>query len=98
VHRPEIVQHLKGAWGYKEYGWIARKGDFVYEPAGFIHTLYTAPGDEETIIFFIIDGALEFFDEKGKSLAIVDWKDALDMYHMYCKEKNIDIVDLTRFN
>jgi hypothetical protein len=49
--------------------------------------LYTAPGDEETIIFFIIDGALEFFDEKGKSLAIVDWKDILDMYHMYCKEK-----------
>lgn len=88
---------IKGAWGYKEYDWIAREGDFVYEPAGSTHTLYTPPGDEETVIFFIIEGALEFFNEKGKSLMVWDWKGALDLYHSYCKGQNLEIVDVARF-
>lgn len=87
----------QGAWGYKEYDWVARKGDFVFEPSGSTHTLYTPPGDEETIIFFVIDGALEFLDDKGKTMVMFDWKLALDLYHNYCRANNLEIVDLTKF-
>lgn len=87
----------QGAWGYKEYNWVAKKGDFVFEPAGSTHTLYTEPGDEETIIFFVIDGAMEFLDENGNTLAMFDWKMAFDLYQNYCKENNLEIIDLTKF-
>lgn len=88
---------LKGAWGYREHDWVAREGDFVFEPAGSTHTLYTAPGDEETEIFFIIDGVLEFLDESGQSMAMFDWRMALELYHQYCEANDIEIVDLTKF-
>jgi 2,4'-dihydroxyacetophenone dioxygenase len=88
---------VQGAWGYKEYDWIARAGDVVFEAAGSTHTLMVHPGKEDTIIFFIIDGALEFLDEKGNSLLVWDWKGALAMYHNYCKQNNLEIVDLTKY-
>lgn len=34
---------LEGTWGYRERDWIARRGTFIFEPAGDIHTLYVHP-------------------------------------------------------
>jgi quercetin dioxygenase-like cupin family protein len=65
---------VKGAWRYLEHDWVARAGDFVYEPPGEIHTLVVDPaeGVDEMITFFTIHGAMVYLDENGQHMGYED--------------------------
>ena len=88
-HRGKITAYtISGSWGYNEYDWVARAGDFVEEYPGSIHTLYTENGFEG---FFVINGSLEYFDENEN---VVDTHDVfwfIDHYLTYCRENNLPV-------
>ena len=64
---------LRGAWRYKEYDWIARSGDFIYEPPGSVHTLMvSAANSEPTEVLFHIEKALIVLDDDGNELLSQD--------------------------
>ena len=88
---------IKGAWRYLEHDWVARAGDFVYETAGSSHTFQVEPG-ETTEAFIIVEGALEFIDEQGNTIAIEDWQTMYQRYLDYCEEEGLDPVDVTHFD
>jgi hypothetical protein len=92
-----ILYTIKGAWRYLEHDWIARAGDFVYEPAGSSHTFQVEPG-EPTEAFIIVEGALEFIDEDGNTIAIEDWRTVYQRYLDYCEEEGLDPIDVTHFD
>lgn len=64
-HRHSYPVHaytMRGSWGYREYDWVARKGSYVRENPGVIHTLYCDdPNGMEA--FFLSGGVNERFDE-----------------------------------
>jgi 2,4'-dihydroxyacetophenone dioxygenase len=91
-----IVYTIKGAWRYLEHDWIARAGDFVYETAGSSHTFLVEPG-ETTEAFIIVEGALEFMDEEGNTIAIEDWQTMYQRYLDYCEDEGLEPVDVARF-
>jgi 2,4'-dihydroxyacetophenone dioxygenase len=72
---------VKGSWRYLEHDWVARAGDFVFEPPGETHTL-TVDGDDEMITFFVIQGPLIYLDDEG---AIVAYEDVFTKIAM-CRE------------
>ena len=67
---PVYAYVLSGQWHYAERDWIAKAGDFLFEPAGDVHTLTGLPGGSETL--FLINGALIELDENGKALGFAD--------------------------
>ena len=92
-----ILYTIKGGWRYLEHDWVARAGDFVYEPAGSSHTFQVEPG-ETTEAFIIVEGALQFLDDQGNSLAIEDWHSMYGRYLAYCEEEGIDALDVMHFD
>jgi len=92
-----VVYTIKGAWRYLEHDWVSRAGDFVYETAGSSHTFVGEPG-ETTEAFIIVEGALEFIDEQGNTIAIEDWRTMYRRYLDYCEQEGLQPVDLTRFD
>jgi 2,4'-dihydroxyacetophenone dioxygenase len=89
---------LKGSWRYLEHDWVAREGDFVYEPPGEIHTLVVdeqAGGAPEMITFFNIHGAMVYLDEAGKVTGYEDALTKLDMCRRHYREVGLgaDYVD-----
>ena len=91
-----ILYTIRGAWRYLEHDWVARAGDFVYETAGSSHTFVVEPG-ETTEAFIIVEGALEFLDEQGNTLAIEDWRSMYQRYLAYCEQEGIEPVDVSSF-
>ena len=61
---------IAGQWRYAERDWIARAGDFLFEPAGDIHTLTGLPGGSETL--FNISATLIELDERGNTVGYAD--------------------------
>ena len=64
-HRHPAPVHgyvIKGTWRYLEHDWIAREGDYVFEPPGEIHTL-VVDDDAEMVTLFHVFGALIYYDE-----------------------------------
>ena len=51
---------IQGEWGYFEYDWNARKGDYVVENPGTIHTLRM--GDDAQVAY-TVNGSIEFFND-----------------------------------
>jgi 2,4'-dihydroxyacetophenone dioxygenase len=92
-----ILYTIKGAWRYLEHDWVSRAGDFVYETAGSSHTFFVEPG-ETTEAFVIVEGALEFLDEQGNTIAIEDWRTMYQRYLDYCEQEGMEPVDVTRFD
>lgn len=64
---------LAGRWRYEEYDWVAGPGDYIYEPAGSIHTL-VVPEDNPgpTVVFFTVAQGLELFDPEGHMFMVQD--------------------------
>mmetsp|Transcript_18352 Transcript_18352/g.45046 ORF Transcript_18352/g.45046 Transcript_18352/m.45046 type:complete len:178 (-) Transcript_18352:148-681(-) len=83
---------LSGKWYYEEHKeeWVATKGAYVEEPAGSGHTLIIpADGEEETEIFFQIDGALEFRNATTMEvLGTFDWTNLVELQQKQCSEEN----------
>ena len=69
---------LRGSWRYLEHDWIARAGDYVFEPPGETHTL-VVDGEEEMITFFNISGAMIYVDGDDKVIGHDDVFTKLDM-------------------
>ena len=90
-----IVYTLQGAWRYLEHEWVSRAGDFVYETAGSTHTFFA---EEDTSAVIVLEGALEFLDDEGNSLAIEDWQSMYRRYLDYCAAQGIDPPDLKSFD
>lgn len=77
---------LDGTWGYRERDWVMRKGSFLYEPAGDIHTLYVHPEQGRMTALFHVYGPLIYLDEKDN---VIDYDDVfvrIEKYAKYCKE------------
>jgi 2,4'-dihydroxyacetophenone dioxygenase len=84
---------LHGAWHYLEHAWVARAGDIVQETPGSVHTLELVDASE---ILFLVDGALEYLDSAGNTLAHEDWRSIIDKHLKYCASAGVDSVDVTR--
>ena len=52
-------------------------------------------GEESEIIFFV-EGALEYLDSQGQTLAHEDWRSIGQKYMDFCTERKVDVVDITR--
>src|SRR5580700_7719249 len=89
------VYTVQGAWTYDE-GWISEQGDVVFEVAGSTHSPRMV-GKEDTIVFAVIEGALDFVDEKGQTIATENWQTFLKRYQDYCEEKGLVAAEITRF-
>lgn len=61
---------ISGQWRYAERDWIAKAGDFLFEPAGDTHTLTGLPGGSETL--FNIAGALIELNDHGTPIGYAD--------------------------
>jgi 2,4'-dihydroxyacetophenone dioxygenase len=77
---------MAGEWGYKEYDWVARPGDWVCENPGTIHTLSV---EDNTEIVFTITGSIEFLNEDDSLNFALDVFSFAKLYYDYCKEKGI---------
>ena len=84
---------LHGAWRYAEHDWVSRTGDIVHETPGSVHTLMLK--DDSEVIFFV-EGALEYIDSEGRTLAHEDWRSITQKHVQFCKERGIEAVDVAR--
>ena len=82
---PVTAWTLDGAWGYREHDWIARKGSFVYEPAGHIHTLYVPDEPGEMLAVFHVFGPLVYFGPDGTAADYEDVFVRIDRYAAHCR-------------
>ena len=87
---------VKGAWKYNEHAWTARAGDVVYETAGSTHSFVTLPG-EDVITFVVLNGTLEFLDEKDNVLWTENWRTAIERQRKYCASKGLPCPDVSAF-
>lgn len=81
-HRHPAPVHgfvLKGSWRYLEHNWVARAGDYVFEPPGETHTLVVDADVEEMITFFNISGAMIYLDENDQIKAYEDVHTKIEM-------------------
>jgi hypothetical protein len=68
----------------------------VFEVAGSRHSPRLV-GNEDTIVFVVIAGALDFVDDPGNTLATENRQTFLKRYHDYCGEKGLTPVDFAKF-
>lgn len=63
---------LRGEWRYLEHDWIARAGDYVFEPPGETHTLVIPDGVDEMITLFHVSGGYTYVDPMGAAQGYED--------------------------
>lgn len=63
---------LRGEWRYLEHDWVARPGDYAYEPPGETHTLIVPEGVEEMITLFHVTGGYTYVDPDGAAIGYED--------------------------
>jgi 2,4'-dihydroxyacetophenone dioxygenase len=88
-HRHPAPVHgyvIKGSWRYLEHDWVAKAGDYVFEPPGETHTLTVDPGVDEMITFFNISGCMYYVDEEGRNTGFEDVFTKIDMCRRYYTE------------
>lgn len=88
---------LKGSWRYREHDWVARAGDYVFEPPGETHTLMVDPGTEEMITFFNVSGAMIYLDEKGRQSGYEDVFTKIEMCRKHYKAVGLGADYIRRF-
>jgi 2,4'-dihydroxyacetophenone dioxygenase len=49
-----------------------KTGDYVYEPLGAVH--HHAVAVEDAVVFNVMHGPVEFFDENGETTLVWDWE------------------------
>ena len=87
---------LQGRWHYIEHDWTATPGDFVYEPAGDVHTLVAEVEDEDhpMLTLFSIHGDIEYVDENGDRLYLENAESKLRRYLEHCESAGIEPYDV----
>jgi 2,4'-dihydroxyacetophenone dioxygenase len=90
-HRGKVFAcTLEGSWRYLEYDWVATPGSYVQESPGAIHTL-VSDNPEGMKTFFLLNGAVEFFDDNENLLETLDVFWFIDHYLSYCREQGLKI-------
>ncbi len=84
---------LQGSWRYLERDWVARRGTFVYEPPGDIHTL-VVEGAEEMQTLFLLEGVIQYLDDEDNVISQDDVFTKLERYLAYCKREGIEPKEL----
>ena len=97
-HRHPAPVHgfvLKGSWRYLEHDWVARAGDYVFEPPGETHTLVVPEGETEMITLFTVNGAMIYVDPWGETTGYEDVFTKIDMCRRHYEEVGLgaDYVD-----
>src|SRR5262249_14927739 len=59
---------LRGEWHYLEHEWVAKAGDYVFEPTGETHTLVVPEDVPEMITLFHVTGGYVYVDPSGGAL------------------------------
>lgn len=85
---------IEGSWHYLERDWVARRGTLVYEPPGDIHTLVVDEGVEQMQTLFILEGTIQYLDDDDELVYQDDVFSKLERYLDYCKDQDIEPVDL----
>ncbi|KUJ06446.1 uncharacterized protein LY89DRAFT_409079 [Mollisia scopiformis] len=86
-HRGEVQAYtVSGPWGYQEYDWTAKAGDYIVENPGTIHTLYMGAGSE---VVFMVFGSIEFFNDDDSLREIMDGFSFWRMYLEHCEKHGI---------
>jgi quercetin dioxygenase-like cupin family protein len=88
-----LAYTIQGTWRYAERDWVAKPGTFVYEPPGDIHTLMV-DGEEEMITLFILEGTVQYLDDRDSVIYQDDVFTKLKRYIEYCEENKIPFIDL----
>jgi quercetin dioxygenase-like cupin family protein len=73
---------IEGEWGYFEYDWVARPGDYVVENPGTIHTLRMGEGAK---VVYSVSGSIEFFNENDSLRNTMDVFSFIDLYVKHCE-------------
>jgi len=63
---------LRGEWHYLEHEWVAREGDYVFEPPGETHTLVVPAHVAEMITLFHVTAGYVYVDPVGSALGYED--------------------------
>lgn len=69
---------LRGAWHYLEHDWVARAGDYAFEPPGETHTLVVPEHAEEIVTLFHVTGGYTYVDPQGEAMGYEDVFTKLD--------------------
>jgi 2,4'-dihydroxyacetophenone dioxygenase len=69
---------LRGAWRYLEHDWVAREGDYVFEPPGETHTLVVPDNVAEMVTLFHVTGGYSYVDPDGNAVGYEDAFTKLD--------------------
>ena len=72
---------------------MSRTGDIVNETPGSVHTLQL---EEDSEIIFFEEGALEYVDAGGRTLAHEDWRSIAQKHVEFCQQRGLTVVDVTR--
>lgn len=70
---------LRGEWHYLEHDWVARTGDYAFEPPGETHTLVVPEGVEDMVTLFHVTGGYTYVDPEGGALGYEDVFTKLDL-------------------
>ena len=81
---------LAGRWLYEEYDWVAGPGDYIYEPAGSVHTL-VVPADNPapTVVFFTVAQGLELMDDAGNVFMVQDAPGMEQLYRVSLEREGV---------
>ena len=86
---------LRGTWHYLEHDWVAKEGDWLYEPPGETHTLVVPEGCDEMITLFTVNAAMVYVDPWGKTTGFEDVFTKIEMCRRHYAECGLgaDYVD-----
>ena len=76
---------LQGNWGYHEYSWRGKPGDYITESPGTIHTLFMG---EKSEVIFDVTGSIEFYNEDNTLRETMDGFSFWRLYVNHCNEHN----------
>ena len=77
-----------GAWRYLEHPEINRPGSYLYEPDGSSHTFKVLDDNDGVTEFWaIVQGALEYLDEQGEVVSVLDAAAAEKFYSEACERE-----------
>ena len=88
-HRHPAPVHgyvIKGSWRYLEHDWVAREGDYVYEPPGETHTLVVDADVDEMITVFNISGCMYYLNDRDEHTGYEDVFTKIDMCRKHYTE------------
>ena len=88
---------LRGEWHYLEHDWVARAGDYAFEPPGETHTLVVPEGVEEMITLFHVSGGYTYVDPYGVALGYEDVFTKLANARKHYEEAGLGADYVTRF-